>query len=72
MRAWILVSFVAAVCAISFAGNAVTFAWLSAFPENSTRLSELGRKFWGNLAAALALAVASLLSMRRAVLLRKK
>jgi hypothetical protein len=34
------------LAAIFAAGQAITFAWLSAFPEQSARLTLLETKFW--------------------------
>lgn len=48
----ILASACSAIGALLSAGQAVTFAWLSAFPERSLQLDELRYKFWFFLALA--------------------
>lgn len=40
------------VLALLSAGQAITFAWLSSFPERASQLQELELKFWSFAAAA--------------------
>lgn len=39
------------------AGNAVTFAWLSGFPERATTIPALQRKFWIWVVVSICLAI---------------
>jgi hypothetical protein len=39
------------------AGQAITFAWISSFPEQASRLESLEIKFWGYAALSIALFV---------------
>ncbi len=41
-------------------GQAVTFAWLSSFPERASQLASLEVKFWSYMAIAAALVVIDL------------
>lgn len=41
-------------------GQAITFAWLSAFPERASQLESLEIKFWSNAAVAAALVLIDL------------
>ena len=51
---------VVAVATFLSAGQAITFAWLSAFPEQAPRLGSLEWKFWSYAALSLVLAVVDL------------
>jgi hypothetical protein len=52
----------ALLCAVAVAtffslGQAITFAWLSAFPEQASRLESLAWRFWSYAALSLVLVV---------------
>lgn len=51
---------VVAVAAFLSTGQAITFAWLSAFPEQASRLESLEWKFWIYAALSLVLVVVAL------------
>ena len=49
-----------ALAAFLAAGQAVTFAWLSSFPERASQLQSLETKFWGFAALSVVLGAAAL------------
>lgn len=51
----LLLILVLLLAAFLAAGQAVTFAWLSSFPERASQLPSLERKFWAYSASAAAL-----------------
>lgn len=56
---WRLVAVMVGVLVAAFlaVGQAITFAWLSAFPERAAQLSELETKFWAYIALAVVLVI---------------
>jgi hypothetical protein len=48
------------LAALFAAGQAVTFAWLSAFPERASQLESLEIKFWSYAAVSAALVIIDL------------
>lgn len=67
---WRLVIAVAGVSLAAFlaAGQAVTFAWLSAFPERASQLESLEVKFWVYAIVSAILVIVDLVLLVRLVL----
>jgi hypothetical protein len=77
---WGVGRLIALLCTVAVAtlfslGQAITFAWLSAFPEQASRLESLEWRFWSYAALALVLLVVDIrivwIILRR-VLYRRK
>jgi len=63
----VLVIVVLLIAAFLAAGQAITFAWLSAFPEQASQLGSLQLKFWSYTAAAVILVLIDLVLAVRLV-----
>lgn len=55
------------IAALFAAGQAITFAWLSAFPERASQLDTLEIKFWGYATLSAALVIIDLVLFVRLV-----
>ena len=66
MRTWVTLSVLSALGILVCIGQAFTFAWLSAFPENENRLETLNLKIELYLALAAILGLFLLFAMRQA------
>lgn len=53
----VLLIFAVLLVALFAAGQAITFAWLSAFPERASQLESLRTRFWTYAAASAVLVV---------------
>lgn len=56
---FLVISLGTAIGALLGIGHALTFAWLSSFPERSLQLEELNQKFWIYTATSLFLFIVS-------------
>ena len=56
----VLLMVVLLLVALFAVGQAITFAWLSAFPERASQLHELEVKFWSYIALAVVLVIIDL------------
>ena len=65
-RLWIAVAGVS-LAAFLAAGQAVTFAWLSAFPERASQLESLETRFWGYATVSAILVIVDLILLVRLV-----
>jgi|GEM_PF-2333638 len=64
VRRLVLVLCIAAVATAFAMGQALTFAWLSALPEQASRLESLAWKFWAYAALSLILVVVDIRLVR--------
>ncbi len=55
-----------------FAGQAITFAWLSAFPERIFQLESLTLKFWLYVVLSILCLIINLFLLMKIVISRKK
>jgi membrane protein implicated in regulation of membrane protease activity len=63
----VLIIVVLLIAALLATGQAITFAWLSAFPERASQLGSLQVKFWSYTAAAVILILIDLMLAVRLV-----